>query len=161
MGMTAGFVQITPEQLQSHIDNPNTLQDVIMSAIMGGGGSMSVDKAWHGIHFLLTGDSWENDSPLAQVVMGGAGIGEDMGFGPARYLTAEEVEQIAAALQPIDADEFSSRYDPEAMESNGVYAFNMEDADDEIDYFRGFYLELRDYYFDAAAKGNAMLAFMV
>ena len=161
MGMTVGYLQLTPEQLELHVDDPDSLPEVLMSAIMEGDKGINIDKAWHGIHFILTGSAWEGDPPLANAVLGGSEIGEDMGYGPARYLTAEEVKEVAGALQPIDAKEFSNRYDPDEMASNDIYAFNADDADDELEYFRYGYLDLRGYFLDAAEKGNAMLVYMV
>src|SRR5438270_9992408 len=41
-----------------------------------------VDKAWHGIHFLLTDSDWEGEGPLAFILHGGREINEDLGYGP-------------------------------------------------------------------------------
>ncbi|MCA9179414.1 MAG: DUF1877 family protein, partial [Planctomycetales bacterium] len=30
--------------------------------------SISLEKAWHGLHFLLTGDAWETEGPAAFIV---------------------------------------------------------------------------------------------
>jgi len=54
----------------------------------------------HGIHFLLTGTAWEGDFPLAFIVRGGREVG-DVGYGPARIFTSDEVQAIANALRPI------------------------------------------------------------
>jgi hypothetical protein len=43
-----------------------------------------VDKAWHAIHFSLTGDPFEGRIPLNFLVTGGRSIGEDLGYGPLR-----------------------------------------------------------------------------
>src|SRR5687768_10356646 len=50
--------------------------------------SFDVDKAWQGIHFLLTGTDWEGEGPLAFVLHGGAEIEEDMGYGPPHGFTS-------------------------------------------------------------------------
>lgn len=42
-----------------------------------------MDKAWHGIHYLLTGTAWEGDPPLNFLVTGGREVGtEEIGIGP-------------------------------------------------------------------------------
>jgi hypothetical protein len=49
------------------------------------GDELGVDKAWHGIHVLLTGTAWEGSFPLNFTVSGGKEIGDvDVGYGPAR-----------------------------------------------------------------------------
>jgi hypothetical protein len=37
---------------------------------------LDVDKAWHGIHYLLTGTAWEGDPPLDFIVKGGSQVGD-------------------------------------------------------------------------------------
>src|SRR5205814_4561024 len=64
------------------------------------GKGISLDKAWHGLHYLLCGAAEPAPGPLGQAVLGGTEIGEDLGYGPARYFTAAQTSQIAQALQP-------------------------------------------------------------
>lgn len=48
---------------------------------------LSLDKEWHGAHYLLCGKAEDDGSPLGQAVMGGLELGEGEGFsgyGPAR-----------------------------------------------------------------------------
>jgi hypothetical protein len=53
---------------------------------------VDIDKAWHGIHFVLTGEVFDGSEPLVNVVMGGVPIGdEDVGQGWARGLSAKKV----------------------------------------------------------------------
>ena len=50
---------------------------------------LDVDKSWHAIHFVLTGQVWDapDDELLSHVVMGGQPLEDmDMGYGPARLL---------------------------------------------------------------------------
>jgi Domain of unknown function (DUF1877) len=55
------------------------------------GHEADLDKAWHGIHYLLTGTAWEGEPPLDFLVRGGRTVGTiEVGYSPARVLTAEE-----------------------------------------------------------------------
>src|SRR5205809_3698611 len=57
---------------------------------------LDVDKAWHGLHFLLTGAANEERPPLDFLVTGGEEIGdEDVGYGPARAYHSLQVREIA------------------------------------------------------------------
>jgi hypothetical protein len=49
------------------------------------GHSVSLDKAWHGLHYLLCGKLEPAPGPLGQAVFGGSEIGENRGYGPERY----------------------------------------------------------------------------
>jgi hypothetical protein len=115
-----------------------------------------VDKAWHGIHFVLAGDADYVDTPAGWAIMGGREIGDDMGYGPARWLPPEQVRLIAAALPDVDA--FSAAYDPEAMTRDGVYpdVIWLRDGDDARDYLVENYALLLTFYREAAARGDGV-----
>lgn len=55
-------------------------------------------KGWHFLHYALCGEAWGGEPPLAWAVLGPAGIGGDLGSGPARLLTPRQVERVSAAL---------------------------------------------------------------
>jgi Domain of unknown function (DUF1877) len=48
--------------------------------------AVDLDKAWHGIHYLLTGTTLSNRTLASKVIMGGEDIGPDFGYGPAQLL---------------------------------------------------------------------------
>src|SRR5262245_15812893 len=77
---------------------------------------MDIEKAWHGIHYLLTGSAWEGSPPLNFLVLGGQEIGDDLGYGPARGFSPSEVKTIANALSSVTSDALRSRYDPNEMQ---------------------------------------------
>lgn len=74
-------------------------------------GEIDLDKAWHGIHFLLTGSAWEGAEPLCYLVTGGHQLGdEDIGYGPARALLPHEVAAFDAALSQVTVDDLRQRF---------------------------------------------------
>lgn len=77
--------------------------------------SLRMDKEWHGIHFLLTGDAWSTDGEYCSIVFGGTEIGPDISYGPARMLTAQQVADIASKLQALSLDDLRSRFNPAEM----------------------------------------------
>jgi Domain of unknown function (DUF1877) len=113
------------------------------------GHSVSLDKAWHGLHYLLCGAPDPAPGPLGQAVFGGSEIGEDQGYGPARYFSPAQVAEIAGALQaPGLEGELRARFDGPAMTQLGIYpgGWETDDGDWLIEAFR----TLRDFY--AAAR---------
>jgi hypothetical protein len=107
-----------------------------------GHGALALEKAWHGVHFLLCGE------------------GEPQpGYGPARYFRPAETATIAAELRAVDPEtELRSRYEPERMSALGIYpgGWSAEDGDWLLESFG----ELRDF-FGAAAGGSAVLTCIV
>src|SRR5262249_32529795 len=81
------------------------------SAVAGKHGVLSLDKEWHGLHFILCGEQGPGESLLSQVVMGGEEIGEDFsGYGPARCFSPARIAEMAAALAGRTEQEAASRF---------------------------------------------------
>jgi hypothetical protein len=120
------------------------------------GHSVSLDKAWHGLHYLLCGAIEPAPGPLGQAVFGGSEIGEDCGYGPARYFAPSQVAEIADALRsPGLEQELHGRFDGAAMTQLGVYPGTWETDDGEwlIKAFR----TLRDFYAAASEAEQAVV----
>lgn len=82
---------------------------------------VDLDKAWHGVHFLLTGTAWEGEGPIASLLLGGHASTEDVGYGPARGLTAAEARAFRDALAGLDEAELHRRFDPKRMTALEIY----------------------------------------
>ena len=127
---------------------------------------LDLGKSWHLLHYLLTGSAKEASPPLGNAILGGRPIGPDMGYGPARFLTPQEVREVAIALWEITADQLASRFDLAAIVRAGIYTYGgvppSEDEDvDEINTeYLATYLSLGDYYNGAAESGNGMLLYI-
>ena len=133
-----------------------TLRPAAQKSGDGAANQISLDKAWHGLHFLLCGAAEPTSDPLGQAVFGGDEIGDDMGYGPARYFTAAKTSEIAEALQSPELEStLRGRFDPDAMEQSGVYpgGWHHEGPDWLIDAFRN----LRGFYAAASAAGQAVI----
>lgn len=157
MSMIGNFLQLTPSDLDTLIANPSAVESFIYPD--EDENCIDIDKAWHGIHFMLTGQQFDGDPLLSNVIFSGAVIGDDVGYGPARYLTATEVAEVAEALQSLPPDEFAKRYDATALTANDIYP-QIWSGDEDLEYILSWYGTLRDYYAGAASKGNAMLQYL-
>lgn len=118
-----------------------------------------LDKAWHGIHFLLTGTAWEGAPPLNFVVAGGVTLEEiDAGYGPPRLFTSAQVQAIAAALAPVDIATLRARFDPAAMARLDIYPQIWErDGIEALDYCLDYYAGLKEFVAAAAARGQGIV----
>ena len=62
-------------------------------------------KAWHAIHFLLTGQARPANGLLGFLCSGGAVIaGADVGYGPPRAYTSDQVAALVATLSRLDRE---------------------------------------------------------
>ena len=115
-----------------------------------------LDKAWHGIHFLLTGSAWEGDPPLNFLVAGGTEVGDiDVGYGPARVFRSSEVAEIHKALDGLQEHDLRNRYKPDVMIENDIYPSIWDrdpDEDGALDYLLEYFFELKSFISAAASK---------
>ena len=124
--------------------------------------ALDIHKSWQAIHFVLTGDPWGGDPPLANVVLGGQEVGEDLGYGPARLLKPDEVTAVSRELESIDDKKFSEMYRNVNFSGADVYAYSSETQGDKVlgellHYFRA----IRTFFKNAAAKGDGMLLYLI
>lgn len=123
-----------------------------------------IDKAWHAIHFTLTGEAWEvsEDEPISQAVLGGEPVNdEDMGYGPMRLIPKELVSQIADALEEVGEAAFQRKFNLEDMVEKQIYPV-MDDENEEqfFEYVWELFVELKKFYKDAAEKNCNVLTFL-
>ena len=118
-----------------------------------------VDKAWHGIHYLLTKTDWGGEFPLNFLVDGGATVGDiEVGVGPARAFRAAEVEAIDRALRGIDEATLRARFDPAEMQALDIYPDAIWRNEDALDYCIEYFGTLKDFIARAAERRLGMLA---
>ena len=77
------------------------------------GAMLDLDKAWPGIHFLLTGAAGAGQKPLDFLAGGGTLIGKD--DDSLLAIGADETRAIAQALSGLDREELLRRYQPARM----------------------------------------------
>ncbi len=173
--MNAEYVAVSPAELDDLRTDPSGVLDVFpLEGIAGLGASasasagpgrrrLSIDKAWHGVHFLLTGTADEPDDTVGEVgavVLGGEELGEDEGYGPARVFPAAVVARLADALDQLDLDAVGARYDGARMTELAVYPGGWEvDAGAQawlLDALR----DLRAFFRACADDGSAVVTLL-
>jgi len=123
---------------------------------------LDLDKAWHGLHYLLTGSDWEGDWPLGFLVAHGTEVGDvDVGYGPARVFTSAQVQEISQALESLTADDLRARYDPARMMELDVYPTVWDSEQDEA---REWLVEplpaLSDFVAETARQGKGLVLWL-
>jgi hypothetical protein len=143
--------------------SPETTAPIALAGAEGE--APDLDKAWHGIHFLLTGTADDGDPPLNFLVAGGQAVGDiDVGYGPARVYTSAEARQIAAALAGVTDSEARSRYNPDRMKREEVYPDiwgRIEDGQDEgLEYLMENLQTLRNVLQTATAANLGLVVYL-
>ncbi|WP_151960815.1 YfbM family protein [Acinetobacter bereziniae] len=162
MSMIGNLLSISTQQLEDFIQSPNLLEAYVYGDQKDQKSqTLDLDKTWHAIHFILNGDAYGGQGPLAMVFFGGKEIGEDLGIGPARYLTAEQVKQVANSVEQVSDHQFSKQYDIEALDQADIYP-NMwdEDSEEGLQYILPYFQDLKQFYQEAALRNQAVLIYI-
>jgi len=124
------------------------------------GAALSLEKAWHGVHYLLCGETDAGRTILSQAVLGGTEFGDDLGYGPARYFAQAKVSLTARELTQAELEtEMRARFDPVQMSRAGIYPrlWTPTDAAWLMEEFR----RLKDFYVHAGAGRFAVVTCIV
>jgi hypothetical protein len=120
-----------------------------------------IHKAWHAIHYVLTGSATGGNEPYCYLLDGGTPLGGPYeGEDAPRLLEPEQVRAFDRVLQPINRlSELRSRFDHAAMAEAGVYAINPGDdeVEEDLDFIKHFFRILRKFIHEAAEAGKAVI----
>ena len=102
---------------------------------------MDLDKAWHGIHFCLNGSAEEGPNDF--LLMGGEWAGQiDVGYGPARLFTSQQVANIVSKLESFGPEELESAFDPDTMAQLDIYPSIWDEGKEAFSYLAEYYKNL-------------------
>ena len=122
---------------------------------------IDLDRAWHGLHYILTGTAWEGEPPACFLLAGGEEIGDENDDDRPRLLEPNQVRQLSAFLAAISDEEFRRRFDPERMAALEIYPESIwkriDDRPSPLDYLRGGFDDLRAFVATSADRGEAIV----
>ena len=122
---------------------------------------VDLDRAWHAIHFVLNGSRLGGEQPLNFLVDTGTPVGEvDVGFGPARVLTSQQVKVLALALSAVDPEEVRGRVDLRQLGELAIYPGTWQRDGMDVDYVVGKYRDMRELVARLAGNGLGMILYI-
>jgi hypothetical protein len=126
---------------------------------------LSLDKAWHGVHYLLAGTAEPGPELRSQAVLGGVELGDDpegfSGYGPARYFGAARVRELSDELRRPEVEtEAAARFDPAKMSQLHIYP-GWRAGEQDKEWLMDAFQRLRDFYSSTAAQGRAIITCLV
>ena len=127
---------------------------------------VDLEKDWHALHFLLTGDVSLNpehhpNDPLHNLVMGGKPTSLAASYGPVRKFEHDDIRQIVAALENISVDELRARFSPEAFNAAEIYPRPTPGGWDltEMEGVFEIFPKLRQLFVDALNAGEVVIVY--
>ena len=164
MGMIMYLLRISKQELESYIDKP----DLFLENRVDDAYSMDIDKAWGGILYLLTGKAFASGSPedevdsLNRIFFSAQFFDEDMdvGYGPAHYLTPEQVAGIHRKIASLTEADLKARYDPEAMNEEEELYPSLDWNEEDFEYLYFHFQALQSFFATASSRGEAIVTFL-
>ena len=128
MGMACSFIRLSDKSVDTLLNHPKFIHSFLDGNVSSThesreeGDEFDIDKDWHGLHFILTGEPEATNNLLGFLMSGGNFIGnEDVGYGPARIYTSNQVFKIIEAFTNINREALYQRYNPKEMDRLKVY----------------------------------------
>lgn len=147
--MLCSFYRLNEQQSRSLLEAPETVNDLLgnspppqkssfLSVIFGkpkrkdpregkrldpvpDSEIFELNQAWHILHFLFSGSDAEGKWPSTFIMFGGQEIGPDLGYGPARLLTTELLEDVASFLNAQSLQSLDTAYVARNIEQAKIY----------------------------------------
>ena len=176
MGMQGIYRRLPVAQFKTLLEDPDATDkyfgwdideddddknDAHYAAELASGRYLDIDKAWHGLQFLLTGeaayDEMRGAPPLCRVVQGGEPTAWEAGYGPVRFLRPKQVQEIAGALQQLSETELRRRYRPSAFRAVDIYPGGEVWNEAGIEFLLEVFGQVCDFFVLAAREGEVVL----
>src|SRR5712692_2876493 len=161
MEMIGNLRPASDSEIQELLARPGDVTRFLYGADADGRERVVLKKAWHAIHFVLNGSRLGGEEPLNFLVSEGTPVGEvDVGFGPARVLSSEQVRALAAALAALEPEDVAARVDLRKLDEEVIYPGNWQRNGIGVDYVVGSYREMRDLIVRLADQGLGMVLYI-
>jgi hypothetical protein len=163
MSMIGNLLRVTESELEDYLKDSSLLEDKIYDDETENENLVDIDKSWDGIIFLLTGQSLATaEHKLVRVLFSGQLIDaeQDLGYGPAHFLTPEQVAELNNEISPITSADLRQKFNPEKMTELEVYPIIWDEGDDAFEYLAEGFLTLQNVFADATKNGQAIITFL-
>ncbi|MGH1335869.1 MAG: YfbM family protein [Aureispira sp.] len=120
---------------------------------------IDLDKSWDGIFYLLNGEGIAGAGEgVSRLLLSGELVDEeqDLGYGPAHYVTPEEVKKYYSELASWTEEDMAERFDSEDMQAKDLYPNTAWDEQD-LEYVSLNFGLLQQFYKAAEAEGQAVI----
>lgn len=122
-----------------------------------------IDKAWNGIHFLLTGTSLEGDMPAASLLLGQVIGNVEVGYGPAMSLNKSEVKEFYDYLSTLNHDDLKQKYNPAKMKELDIYPnifVPVKEDPEPLEYLLYYFDELKKFMGKTVSEDKALILYL-
>jgi hypothetical protein len=166
MGMILSLIRVSSEELNSFLENSNLLEEKFYAEeSIDADWNVDLGKDWDGVQYLLSGKgSFHLKEPLNPIDKSMFTFKlidpeQDLGYGPAQYLTSAEVKETSVALNSVTHNDFSNRFNADEMDRQSVYPGGWTHMDAK-EYLLNSLNKLIKFYSEAAENNEAVITIM-
>jgi hypothetical protein len=161
MPMIGYLRPVSDAEIVRLLANPGQVTRFLYGSDADGRERVGLDRAWHAIHYSLTGSRLGGEEPLNFLVAEGTPVGDvDVGYGPARVLSSVEVRALADALAQISPEDLAHRVDLARFDEEDIYPGNWQRDGIGPDYVVGNYREMRNLIVRTADRGLGLVLYI-
>jgi hypothetical protein len=166
MGMIGNLFRVTTKDLNEILKDSSLLETKVYSEDSSNANDLlDLDKSWEAIFYLLTGhgiaEIEDAKPPLSWILFSGQIIDEeqDMGYGPAHYIDADQVKLLNKGLDKIALDDLRQKYNGKKMDEAGIYPEVWTEAE-SLDYLLDYFGQLKAFFKTAENENKAVITFV-
>ncbi|TSE08495.1 YfbM family protein [Aquimarina algiphila] len=165
MGMIGNIVRVSQNELNTFLENSELFENKIYSEEnYDAEWNLDLDKSWEGIQYLLTGKGMaelEEPNILTRAFFSFQILDEeqDLGYGPAQYLTSEQVTETNSELQKLDIDKLKNKVSGTDMIEKGIYPEIWTESE-AMEFLFDTFKDFLDFYKKASENNEAILSFI-
>jgi hypothetical protein len=115
---------------------------------------LDLDKAWSGVHFLLTGTNGGGEGPASYLLTGTPLV--DMDEIQVLSLSSQKVVEFDLYLQTISNDFLKKQYNPKRMMELEIYPSPWKDSED-LEYLLEHFEELKEFVSKTVKKHKGLI----
>ena len=168
MGMIMNLFRVSKQEFDNFVAKPSLFEEWAETFYENDERLLDIDKAWSGILYLLTGKAFASGSPedevdsLNRIFFSAQFFDEDMdvGYGPAHYLTPEQVAGIHRKIASLTEADLKARYDTEAMNEEEELYPSLDWNEEIFEYLYFHFQALQSFFATAASRGEAIVTFL-
>jgi hypothetical protein len=174
MSISAEHIRISSKDFEQLLLNPALIEVFLghlhpqeneyYEMLRAQGQTYLLGTKWQAVHYLLTGEVSEPGKsqipvPLCNAIMGGHPVQFEDYVETERYLTPDEVKEVANALKAITSDDVLANFQKYKTSSVDIYRNGSPSQWDKdlLDWLADYYSGLRDFYMSAADEDQAVL----
>ncbi|MFC8829224.1 YfbM family protein [Streptomyces sp. NPDC057137] len=162
--MNGEYLRVTVAELARAVDDPEWAFEYVMEVMETDGindvapsdaRQLTTHKAFGAIAFLL-----ERAGVPVDIVHGEQALtSEHWGYGPAKYLDADQVRLAADSLARLSFDDLVREVDSAQLTAAQIYPLIWDEAD-ALEWVRGWFDPLAPFFASAASAEEAMLVWL-